>query len=78
MSIFSKMRAPPMAETELEEAKLALLSAAKLALLSAATSLEYAEAILAYQTARVERLTAYVSEQKAARLAESIPKRPPA
>jgi hypothetical protein len=54
---FRQPKALRMAEDELEDAKLALLQAH--------TGLEYAQSLVAYNTARVQRLTAYVEAERA-------------
>jgi hypothetical protein len=54
---FRRPKALRMAEDELEDAKMALLQAH--------TGLEYAQSMVAYNTARVRRLAAHVEAERA-------------
>jgi hypothetical protein len=58
LKLFRKLTAVDCVIAELEEAEHALLRAE--------TGVEYAQALVAYNTSRVKRLSAYVKEQEAA------------
>lgn len=66
--MFFKLNPVKLAEQELQEAKLALMRAH--------TSAEYANALVTYNTQRVEHLTAYVAEERE-RAKPVIPPAPP-
>ena len=66
--MFFKLNPFKLAEQELQEAELALMRAH--------TAAEYANALVAYNTQRVERLTAYVAEERE-RAKPVIPPAPP-
>ena len=66
--MFFKLNPVKLAEQELQEAKLSLMRAH--------TAAEYANALVTYNTQRVERLTAYVAEERAKPVVPPAPPRP--
>ncbi len=66
--MFFKLNPVKLAEQELQEAKLSLMRAHSAA--------EYATALVTYNTQRVERLTAYVAEERE-RAKPVVPPAPP-